>query len=100
MAKGDNQKKVEYFDKVRRLFREYDKIFIVNVDNVASSQMHQIRAALRGQAIVLMGKNTMVKKAMKEVVVENPKLEAIVPLIAGNIGLVFTKGDLKRSVTL
>lgn len=95
MAKGDNQKKVEYFDKVRHLFREYNKIFIVNVDNVASSQMHQIRASLRGQAIILMGKNTMVRKVMKELVVENPKLSAIVPYIYGNIGLVFTNGDLK-----
>ena len=77
------------------MFREYNKIFIVNVDNVASSQMHQIRASLRGQAIILMGKNTMVRKAMKEVVAGNPKLEAIIPYIYGNIGLVFTNGDLK-----
>lgn len=95
MAKGDTQRKIDYFEKVRRLFREYNRIFVVNVDNVASTQMHQIRASLRGQAIVLMGKNTMVRKAMKEVVAENPKLEAIVPCIRGNIGLVFTNGDLK-----
>jgi len=95
MAKGDTQKKVEYFDRVRHLFREYNKIFVVNVDNVTSSQMHQIRLGLRDQAVVLMGKNTMVKKAMREVVSENPKLEAILPCIRGNIGLVFTNGDLK-----
>lgn len=95
MAKGENQKKVEYFEKTRSLFREYNKIFIVTVDNVSSSQMHQIRGALRGKATILMGKNTMVKKAMKEVVLENPKLEALVPYIKGNIGLVFTNDDLK-----
>lgn len=95
MAKGDAERKVEYFEKVRTLFREFNKIFIVNVDNVTSTQMHQIRGSLRGQAIILMGKNTMVRKAMKEVIAENPKLEAIVPFIRGNIGLVFTNGDLK-----
>jgi large subunit ribosomal protein LP0 len=95
MSKGESQKKVEYFEKVRRLFREYGKIFIVNVDNVASTQMHQIRSSLRGKAIILMGKNTMVRKAMKEVIAENPKLEAIVPSIHGNVGLVFTNDDLK-----
>lgn len=93
MAKGEH--KVEYFDKVRHLFRSYNKIFVVNVDNVASSQMHQIRASVRSDAIILMGKNTMVRKAMREVVAENPKLEAIVPCIKGNIGLVFTNGELK-----
>ena len=93
MAKGDS-KKTEYFEKVNRLFREYNKVFIVNVDNVSSSQMHQIRGALRGLAIILMGKNTMVRKAMKEAVAENPKLDALLPLIRGNVGLVFTNGDL------
>lgn len=93
MSKGDN-KKCEYFEKVNRLFREYNKVFIVNVDNVSSSQMHQIRGALRGIAIILMGKNTMVRKAMKEAVAENPKLDALLPLIRGNVGLVFTNGDL------
>lgn len=95
MAKGDSQNKIEYFEKVRSLFREYNKAFIANVDNVSSSQMHQIRASLRGKAVILMGKNTMVRKAMKEVVQENSKLEAIVPLIKGNVGLVFTNDDLK-----
>ena len=95
MAKGDNQKKVEYFDKVRSMFRQYNKIFVVNVDNVSSSQMHQIRSGLRGKAVVLMGKNTMVRKAMREVVAENSKLESIVPWIYGNIGLVFTNDNLK-----
>lgn len=95
MSKGDN-KKTEYFEKVNRLFREYNKVFIVNVDNVSSSQMHQIRGALRGLAIILMGKNTMVRKAMKEAVAENPKLESLLPLIRGNVGLVFTNGDLRN----
>lgn len=32
------------------------------VDNVGSNQMQQIRQALRGQAVVLMGKNTRIRK--------------------------------------
>lgn len=93
MSKGE--RKVDYFEKVRECFRTYDKIFVVNVDNVASTQMHQIRASIRSDAVILMGKNTMIRKAMREVVAENPKLEAILPSIKGNIGLVFTNGDLK-----
>jgi large subunit ribosomal protein LP0 len=93
MSKGDTRK-TDYFTKVNTLFREHTKVFIVNVDNVSSSQMHQIRVSLRGEAIILMGKNTMVRKAMREAVAENPKLEAILPLIRGNVGLVFTNSDL------
>lgn len=93
MSKGD--RKAEYFSKVHALFRQYSKIFIVNVDNVGSSQMHQIRSSIRGQAILLMGKNTMVKKAMRDIVSEFPHIEALFPLVKGNVGLVFTNGDLK-----
>lgn len=93
MSKGE--RKSDYFERVRHLFRTYEKIFIVNVDNVTSTQMHQIRASIRSDAVILMGKNTMVRKAMREVLAENPKLDAIVPCIRGNVGLVFTNGDLK-----
>lgn len=96
MSKGENQKKIAYFEKVDRFFREYEKLFIVNVDNVSSSQMHQIRVALRGYAVILMGKNTQIRKAMREVVADNPKLEVLLNHIRGNVGLVFTNGDLKE----
>jgi hypothetical protein len=39
-------------------------IFIVNIDNVGSNQIHQIRVALRSKGIVLMGKNAMVRRAI------------------------------------
>ncbi|XP_060606457.1 large ribosomal subunit protein uL10-like [Ruditapes philippinarum] len=56
--------------------------------------MQQIRAALREQAIVLMGKNTMMRKAIRGHLENNPALEKLLPHIVGNVGLVFTKGDL------
>lgn len=96
MAKGDNESKQSYFEKVHALFRSYQKIFVVNVDNVSSSQMHQIRGALRGKAVVLMGKNTMVRKAMRDVYAEVPEAEYLAPYVRGNIGLVFTNADLKE----
>ena len=70
-------------------------IFIVNVDNVGSNQMHQIRVALRGKGVVLMGKNTMVRRALRSVLAENPQFERLLPHVRGNIGFVFTSGDLK-----
>jgi len=58
--------------------------------------MHQIRSGLRGKAVVLMGKNTLVRKALREIIPEDTKLEALMPCIFGNIGLVFTNADLKE----
>jgi large subunit ribosomal protein LP0 len=71
-------------------------LFLVNVDNVGSNQMHQIRVALRGKGIVLMGKNTMVRRAIRTVLSENPQYERLLPHIRGNIGFVFTSNELKE----
>lgn len=57
---GKSANKAGYFDKLKGLLEEYKSIFIVGVDNVSSQQMHEIRQSLRGEAVVLMGKNTMV----------------------------------------
>lgn len=56
--------------------------------------MQQIRISLRGHAIVLMGKNTMMRKAIRGHLGNNPKLEQLLNHIKGNIGFVFTKEDL------
>jgi len=86
--------KAKYFTKLISFLNEYNKILIVGADNVGSSQMQQIRIKLRGTGEVLMGKNTMIRKAIKGHLSENPALEKILPLVYGNIGFVFTKGDL------
>jgi large subunit ribosomal protein LP0 len=57
---GKSVNKAAYFDKLKGLLDEFKTIFIVCVDNVSSQQMHEIRVSLRGEAVVLMGKNTMV----------------------------------------
>jgi hypothetical protein len=58
---GKSANKAGYFDKLKGLLEDYKSIFIVSVDNVSSQQMHEIRQSLRGQGVVLMGKNTMVR---------------------------------------
>merc|ERR1712134_33255 len=61
---------------------------------VGSKQMQKIRIALRGHGEVLMGKNTMMRKAIRGHLENNPALEKLLPHIKGNVGFVFTKGDL------
>ncbi|KAL8280008.1 hypothetical protein RQP46_007589 [Phenoliferia psychrophenolica] len=88
--------KLEYFDKLKDLIETYPSIFIVNVDNVGSNQMHQIRQALRGKGQILMGKNTMVRRAVRLILAENPSFERFLPHVRGNVGFVFTSADLKE----
>eukprot|EP00493_Phyllostaurus_siculus_P021148 UN21473 len=86
--------KTSYFQRIERLIEEYPTCFIVSADNVGSKQMQQIRIALRGKGEVLMGKNTMMRKAIRGQLAKYPQLEKLLPLIAGNIGFVFTNEDL------
>jgi len=86
--------KSNYFLKLIQLLDEYPKCFIVGVDNVGSKQMQQIRGSLRANAVLLMGKNTMIRKAIRGHLENNPALEKILNHIKGNVGFVFTREDL------
>jgi len=90
------ERKQEYFAKLEALLTEFTRVFVVSVDNVGSNQMQQIRIALRGKAEVLMGKNTMMRKVFKNFISNNPgtPMESLLPYLVGNVGLVFTNGDL------
>jgi len=92
-AEKSSSRKQQYFVKLIKLLDEYPKLLIVGADNVGSSQMQKIRRALRGKAIVLMGKNTMIRKAIRGHLANNAKLEILLPLIRENVGFVFTKDD-------
>jgi large subunit ribosomal protein LP0 len=81
--------------KLDRMLNEYKNVLICTVDNVGSNQMQKVRIALRGKAELLMGKNTLMRKVIREHTARNPQLEALVPHVWGNIGFVFTNHDLK-----
>lgn len=96
MPVWNRAKKEDYFERVEELLGSYTKVFVVGVDNVGSKQMQQIRQALRGTATVLMGKNTRIRKVINIFLKKNPghPIEQLVNYVGGNVGFVFTNGDL------
>jgi len=88
-------KKLEYMEKLVSLLEEYPRLFLVGCDNIGSHHMQRIRISLRGRAVFLMGKNTLMRKAIKLHLSEHPEWEALLPSIKGNVGLVFTKETLR-----
>jgi len=89
-------RKKRYKAKFERALQEYKNVLVVTVDNVGSLQLQKIRIALRGVAEIVMGKNTLMRMIMREQMGANPKLESLLPCIKGNMGLIFTNGDLKK----
>jgi len=71
-------------------------VLIVGVDNVGSNQMQKVRIALRGKAILLMGKNTLIRKILRDMVEDEKlsKLDTLIPEVVGNMGFVFTNASL------
>jgi len=95
MVKEDRSTwKSNYFLRIEQLFEKYSRLFIVHADNVGSKQMQETRVALRGKAEILMGKNTMMRKAIRGQIPKNPNLEKLLPQVVGNIGFVFTSEEL------
>mmetsp|Transcript_25643 Transcript_25643/g.64369 ORF Transcript_25643/g.64369 Transcript_25643/m.64369 type:complete len:323 (-) Transcript_25643:54-1022(-) len=91
---GNFDRKKKYFNKLLRLFEEYEKILLVTVDNVGSKHLQKIRRALRdrGDQLVL-GKNTLIRKALKRYMQKQPRVEPLIAELYGNIGLIFTRCD-------
>jgi len=85
-------------------FQQYEKILLVNVDNVGANNIQKTRQALRGQAVLLFGRNTLIRKTIRDYVEkcneagnkEGARIEALLPNIRGNVGLIFTNGDLLK----
>lgn len=92
---GDDKqaKKQAYFSKLAGLLEEYPSIFVVSSDNVGSTQLQNIRRALRGKAILLCGKNTIVRKVVRATLDKVPALDSLLPHIKGNVSFVFFKSD-------
>jgi large subunit ribosomal protein LP0 len=96
LSKAD--KKIAYDQKLCQFLEEYRQILVVQADNVGSKQLQNIRKGLRGDSVVLMGKNTMMKRTIRIQAEKtgNTDILNLVPLLVGNVGLIFTKGDLKE----
>lgn len=91
-------RKNAYMAKLVNLVDTTAVTLIVGVDNVGSKQMQNIRLALRGHCTILMGKNTMIRKALRmkidELLAEDEKANVsswtnLLNAVNGNMGYIF-----------
>lgn len=88
--------KVAYFEHLEHCIRTYSRACIVHADFVGSKQMSNIRVALRGKAELVFGKNTMIRKCLRDMCdaddEPHPEWESIIQVMRGNLGFIFTDG--------
>lgn len=89
-------RKEKYRERLIANLNTYKNLLVISVDNVGSSQMQQVRMAIRGKGEILMGKNTIIRKVLRDMGETNEKVLALLPYIQGNIGFVFSDEDLSE----
>lgn len=102
------ERKNAYMRKLVDLVENSPVALLVCVDHVGSKQMQNIRLKLRGDCTVLMGKNTMIRKALRmrmeamtaeDEEADTSALHNLRAAINGNIGFIFcqSEGSLEKA---
>ena len=105
-------KKEKFFERVYNVFDKYSRALLVQCDNISARQIHACRKELReNDSLMLMGKNTLIKAALLKRLSKPeegdedyeersktwtplPKMEPLLKLLKGNLGIIFTNHDL------
>lgn len=93
-SKKSKDRKYVLAQELEDLFDTYEKLFIVTVDNVTSNQLHEIRKSMRGRAVIYCGKNTQMRRVIRELEETRPELEKIRLACKLNVAFVFTNESL------
>lgn len=101
-SKKSKDRKYALADELKEHFDTYSKLFVVEVDNVGSNQLHEIRKNLRGKALIYCGKNTQMRRVLRKLEeAGRPELQGIREKLKLNIALVFTNeslADIKKLI--
>lgn len=97
---GKQERKQKYFETLEKYADQFGKILIVGVDNIRSKQMQNVRHTLRHRAELLMGKNTLMRKCLRDMAEARGETiwSDMLEHVKGNIGFCFTDmdaGDVK-----
>ena len=95
-AAGSLDKKENYINRLPSLLTTYPRVMPVRVDMVTSNQIQKVRKALRGKAELLMGKNTLIRKGVRDFQETNATPMRLLESVKTNVGLIFTNADLKE----
>ncbi|XP_028792671.1 60S acidic ribosomal protein P0-like [Neltuma alba] len=90
--------KAAYEAKLWKLLKEYGQILVISTDNAESNQLQKIRRDLHEDSVMVLGKNTLKRRTIKMDADSsgNKAFLNLLPLLVGNVALIFTKADLKE----
>ena len=75
------------------LMEEYPIVGVVNMNNLPTKQLQNMRAQLRSTVVLRMTKRRLLKKAIDKVKAKKPGIEQLVPYMEGMPAMIFTKDN-------
>ncbi|KAM0686046.1 60S acidic ribosomal protein P0, partial [Conglomerata obtusa] len=81
------------YQKAFDLFKNNNEFILVDMNNVTAPQLQNMKLAWRDTTDILLGKNTVIKKALEELAKENDNYNKIIDLIKLNVAFIFSKED-------
>lgn len=86
------QMKLEEVNRLSSLLEQYEYICLIRTESIGSKQLQRIKKALRGAAIILMAKNSMMIRAIQKITTKKA-LADLIPYIQGSCAFAFTKAN-------
>ena len=77
--------KRDEIEEFESLIDEHDAVGVVNVEGIASKQFQELRRNLHGSAVVRVGRNTLMRRALEE-----KELDSLIDYVEGQTGLLLT----------
>lgn len=90
------ERKENTYQKTIELFTKHASFIIADLNNVTAIQLQSIKQQWRGTTEILLGKNTVIKKALSHLAVKDKKFEQVVSIMKDNITFIFTTEDPKK----
>ncbi len=86
------QRKLEEVNRLISLLERYEYICLIRTESIGSKQLQKIKKALRGEAVILMAKNSMMIRAIRTIT-SKKALADLIPYIQGCCAFAFTKAN-------
>ncbi len=86
------QMKLEEVNRLVSLIEQYEYICLIRTESIGSKQLQRIKKALRGEAVILMAKNSMMIRAIKQATTKKGLTE-LIPFVQGSCAFAFAKAN-------
>eukprot|EP01084_Bolivina_argentea_P191092 328262_1 len=94
-VKHVSKTKLNYSMKLKSLLTQYNTFLIISINNVRGNVINKIRKDFSGKAVFLFGRNTLIRRIIRDYIKETGKRQLSNSLhsIKGHCGFVFTTPD-------